>query len=154
MILPVKLGHLSPKAAKRTAIPIIILVIVSIGKVFWVRQLHVRGDGGDKRLHYTRHVKSVKVKVSKISYLDFLIRHPITDTRIEFIQGLPSQLGIVQVLRRLDCALESGRPYLAQGGHHYNERVFLRAGRYSQWRIANIVFDEVWQSRCVSESTL
>jgi hypothetical protein len=85
MILPVKLRHLSPKAVKRTAIPIIKLVIISIGKVFWVRQLHVRGAGGDKTLHYTRHVKSVK-KYQKISYLDFLIRHPITNTRIEFIQ--------------------------------------------------------------------
>ena len=87
MILPVKLRHLSPKAAPRTAIPIIKLVIISVGKVVWVRQLHVRSDGGDKRLHYTRRVKSViKVKMSKISYLDFLIRHPVTDTRIEFIQ--------------------------------------------------------------------
>ena len=50
----------------------------------------MRGDTG--------HFKSSTHQ--KISYLDFLIRRSITDTRIEFIQWLPSQLGMVQVLYR------------------------------------------------------
>jgi hypothetical protein len=79
IILPVKIWHLTPKAAQRTTIPIIKLVIVSVGKVFWVRQLHVRGDSDGGITHSMS-------KLSKISYLDFLVRHPVANARIEFIQ--------------------------------------------------------------------
>jgi hypothetical protein len=70
----------------------------------------------------------------KISYLDFLIHHPITDTRmIECVQSTWDSPGIAPSALRVGVHTVSGT-----GGHHYNAR--LRAGRYSQWRITNIVF--------------
>jgi hypothetical protein len=79
------------------------------------------------------------------SYLNFFVRHSITDTRIELIQRLPGQLGIRQVLRRLDCAFEGGRPNLAQKVTHLRRRYRKKdwAATDGQRRIANIVFDEI-----------
>jgi hypothetical protein len=93
--------------AQRTAITIIKFVIIPVGKVFRVRKLP------------TCAVIKGSVAHVVFSYLNFPVRHSITNTRIELIQRLPGQLGIRQVSRRLDCAFEGGRPNLAQKGHHF-----------------------------------
>ena len=96
----------------RTAVSIIKFVIVPVGEVLWIRKLHVGRDG---EIAYA--VKSVKsFTFIKISYLDFFVRHPIANTRIELVQRLPSQLGIRQLLRRLHRAFEGGSPNLTQKG--------------------------------------
>jgi hypothetical protein len=91
----------------RTAISIIELVLITVGKVFRVRVLHT-------------YTIISRFQGRCFSYLDFLIGHPITDPCIELIQRLPGFFGIGKFLCRLHCTLEGGSPNLC------NKRVVTR----------------------------
>jgi hypothetical protein len=66
-----------PKVKSRTAVPVVELVVIPVGKVLGVSKL----SGASARVK-----RDAIIHDSERPYLYLFVRHPITDTRIEFVQ--------------------------------------------------------------------
>lgn len=83
-----------------TPITVVELVVVAIRKVFGILLL--------KHTLATQHHEVDEVETN----LNFLVRHTIADTCIEFVERLPCELWVGQELGSLNRSLQCRRPDL------------------------------------------
>lgn len=88
-----------------------------------------------------------------MTYLDFLICHPITYAGIKFIEGLPCQFRVREILRGLYCAPQRRRPYLDGDVPEFKIGTIEGERSNRQRGITNVVDDECRQSLRILQPT-